>query len=701
MTGKLGGFDRFRLPAALLVIAVHTGPLLSVSPFANDLITDIWGRVAVPFFFAVSGWFLVPRLEREGAAALGPFLKKVLGLYALSALLYLPLNLYNHTLAEPGTDLLRDVFFNGTFYHLWYFPALILGSCIVWALVRGLGRWAWIPAGLLYVLGVLGDSWYGLTAALPPLRAAYEAMFLCFDYTRNGLFSVPIFLLLGGRLAGRPRRHGAPACGALLLLSMALLTGEGLLVKALELPRFDALYFSLPLCVGFLLLWLAALELPSVPALRGWAAAVYILHPWCIVLVRGGARAAGLTGLFVDNSLGHYAAVTLLSALLALPFALRRPARPRPDARAWAEIDAGALRHNLAALSALLPAGAALMPVVKANAYGHGDLEVARICAGQGVTAFAVATAAEGARLRRGGVRGTILILGCTGPEEAPLLARHRLTQAVVSAAHARALEAAGRRLEVHLKIDTGLHRLGFAWDDGAGLAVPFRCRHLKVTGTFTHLSDAEAADPDSRARTEEELRRFRAAVETLRRAGHEPGALHFQGSYGLLNLPGLPCDYARPGIALYGVHSAPGQETRAKPGLRPVLSLRARVVQLHRLEAGERAGYDGSFTARRPTVLATVSIGYADGWPRALSNGAGRVLLRGRSAPVAGLVCMDQLLADVTDIPGVTPGDAATLIGRDGDQEITAEEAAAAAGTITNELLSRLGPRLPRTVLE
>ena len=139
MTGKLGGFDRFRLPAALLVIAVHTGPLLSVSPFANDLITDIWGRIAVPFFFAVSGWFLVPRLEREGAAALGPFLKKVLGLYALSALLYLPLNLYNHTLAEPGTDLLRDVFFNGTFYHLWYFPALALGACIVWAQLRGLG----------------------------------------------------------------------------------------------------------------------------------------------------------------------------------------------------------------------------------------------------------------------------------------------------------------------------------------------------------------------------------------------------------------------------------------------------------------------------------------------------------------------------------------------------------------------------------
>ena len=699
MRGQLGGFDRFRLPAALLVVAIHTGPVLSVSVPANDLITDIWGRIAVPFFFAVTGWFLVPRLEREGLSALLPFLKKTLGLYALAALLYLPLNLYNGALARPGTELLRDVFFNGVFYHLWYFPALALGACIVLALTRGPRRWAWPVAGILYALGVLGDSWYGLAAALPPLEGFYRAVFTCFDYTRNGLFSVPVFLLLGGALAQRPRRHGAGTYEAGLLLSLALLTAEGLLVKRLELPRFDALYFSLPLCVALLLRWLEALELPARPALRGWAAAVYVLHPWCIVLVRGGARAAGLTGLLVDNSLGHYAAVVLLSALLALPFALRRPARRQSTGRAWAEIDAAALGHNLAALSALLPHGAALMPVVKANAYGHGALEVARICAEAGADAFAVATAAEGARLRRGGVRGTILVLGCTGPAEVPLLARYRLTQAVVGPDHARALEAAGRRLAVHIKIDTGLHRLGFAWDDGAALEVPFACKHLRVAGVFTHLSDGEGLDRESAARTEEQLRRFQAAVTGLRAAGHDPGKVHFQGSYGLLNRPGLPCDYARPGIALYGVHSAAGQAVRIPVDLRPVLSLRARVVQLHRLSAGERAGYDGSFTARRPTVLAALSIGYADGWPRALSNGAGRVLLHGRSAPVAGLICMDQLLADVTDIPEVSPGDIATLIGRDGDGVIPAEEAAAAAGTITNELLSRLGPRLERVV--
>ena len=698
----LGGFDRFRLPAALLVVAIHTGPLLSVSPLANDLLTDIWGRIAVPFFFAVSGWFLVPRLRREGAAALGSFLKKTLLLYLLSALLYLPLNLYNHTLQDSGASLLRDIFFNGTFYHLWYFPALALGACIVCALVRGLGKWAWLPAVLLYLVGLLGDSWYGLTAALPPLRAAYEGMFLCFDYTRNGLFSTPIFLLLGGWLAQRPRRNRPGLYGAGLLASLALLTAEGLLVKHFGLARFDAFYLTLPLCVGFLLLWLAALELPAAPALRGWTAAIYVLHPWCIVLVRGGARVVGLTGALVDNSLGHYGAVVLLSALLALPFAFYRPSKADPRGRAWIEVDTAALRHNLSALSALLPEGGELMPVVKANAYGHGDLAVARICAGEGIRAFAVATAAEGARLRRGGVRGTILVLGCTGPQEAPLLARYRLTQAVVSAEHARALDAQGRRIAVHLKIDTGLHRLGIPWDDVEGLVAPFACKNLKVTGVFTHLSDAEALDEASQARTLEQLRRLQRAVDGLRKAGFDPGAIHFQGSYGLLNYAeSLPCDFARPGIALYGVLSLPEHHTRAAAELRPVLSLRARVTQLHRLEAGESAGYDGAFIARRPTVLAALAIGYADGWPRSLSNGAGQVLIHGQRAPIAGLVCMDQLLVDVTDIPDAAPGDIATLIGRDGGGEVTAGQAAQAAGTITNELLSRLGPRLHRMVVD
>lgn len=202
-TESLGGFDRFRVPAALLVIAIHTGPLLSLNGEANYLLTDILARIAVPFFFSVSGWFLVPRLLREGRAALIPFVKKLLLLYGAAVLLYLPLNLYNHTLEESGFALLRDVLFNGTFYHLWYFPALVLGACLVYGLLRILGpRWAWLPALLLYAAGLLGDSYFGLTAALPPLRAGYEALFLLFDYTRNGLFFPPCLSAAGG--AGWP-----------------------------------------------------------------------------------------------------------------------------------------------------------------------------------------------------------------------------------------------------------------------------------------------------------------------------------------------------------------------------------------------------------------------------------------------------------------------------------------------------------------
>ena len=229
------------------------------------------------------------------------------------------------------------------------------------ALVRGLGKWAWLPAVLLYLVGLLGDSWYGLTAALPPLRAAYEGMFLCFDYTRNGLFSAPIFLLLGGRLARPP--PAAPAAGLLWGRPAAPLhgpadgggpAGQG----AVTCPGSTPSTSPSPCAWAFCSCGWPPWRCPPLPALRGWTAAVYVLHPWCIVLVRGGARVAGLTGLLVDNSLGHYAAVALLSALLALPFALRRPAQAdRPGARAWAEVDAAALRHNLAALSALLPAG--------------------------------------------------------------------------------------------------------------------------------------------------------------------------------------------------------------------------------------------------------------------------------------------------------------------------------------------------------
>ena len=363
--------------------------------------------------------------------------------------------------------------------------------------------------------------------------------------------------------------------------------------------------------------------------------------------------------------------------------------------RAWREIDLEALSHNARSLRAALSPGCRLMAVVKADAYGHGALPVALRLGREGVDAFAVACPEEGIALRRGGVRGEILVLGCTPPEQAPLLARWALTQAVADGAHGRALSARGVPLAVHLALDTGMHRLGIPAEDRAAIGEMYRLPNLRVTGVFSHLCVSDSLEEAHAAYTKAQLARFARAVAWMDRAGYPPGQTHIQASYGIWNLPPQPWSMARAGIALYGVTSA-GEATRNRLDLRPVLSLRARVTSVRTLAPGEGAGYGLAFRAQRETRLAAVSMGYADGLPRCLAGQGGQVLLHGVRCPMAGRVCMDQLLADVTAVPQTAPGDVVTLIGADSGQTIRAEEVARQCGTITNELLSRLGPRLP-----
>ena len=313
-TESLGGFDRFRVPAALLVIAIHTGPLLSLNGEANYLLTDILARIAVPFFFSVSGWFLVPRLLREGRAALIPFVKKLLLLYGAAVLLYLPLNLYNHTLEESGFALLRDVLFNGTFYHLWYFPALVLGACLVYGLLRILGpRWAWLPALLLYAAGLLGDSYFGLTAALPPLRAGYEALFLLFDYTRNGLFFGVMFIAMGALFAQRTLylKNWQVLLG--FLLSAGLLFAECFALKDNGfMHELTSMYAMLLPCMFFLFLGLLRIHLPQskvYKTLRVLSLLIYVMHIMFVNLL--------LRVWPLMNSLAVYGLVMLLTLIMS------------------------------------------------------------------------------------------------------------------------------------------------------------------------------------------------------------------------------------------------------------------------------------------------------------------------------------------------------------------------------------------------
>ena len=371
-----------------------------------------------------------------------------------------------------------------------------------------------------------------------------------------------------------------------------------------------------------------------------------------------------------------------------------------PTGRAWVELDREALRHNTAYLRSLLPRGCELMPAVKANAYGHGAVLVARELNALGVRAFCVATVAEGAELRENGVEGEILVLGYTHPECFPLLERYRLTQTGVDCAYASELERYGKPLEVQVKLDTGMHRLGERCERLKKLQAVFGIPNLRITGAYTHLCADETDSPAGRDFTLAQGRAFHDTVGRLRAMGCVIPKAHILASDGLLRYPELGGDYARAGIALYGTLGTRGDLEKYGGGLRPVLSLKARIAGVKEVFRGEGAGYALRFRAERDTRLAAAAIGYGDGLPGALGCGVGAALVSGVRVPVVGRVCMDQVLLDVTDVPHVAPGDTAVFIGRDGGEEITAVDVAEQAGTITNEILSRLGARLERAMV-
>ena len=368
-----------------------------------------------------------------------------------------------------------------------------------------------------------------------------------------------------------------------------------------------------------------------------------------------------------------------------------------PQGRAWIELDQAALRHNVQQLRSILPEGCALMPAVKANAYGHGAVLAAKELNRLGIMAFCVATATEGAELRRGGIKGEILVLGYTHPEQFSVLRRYRLTQTVVDISYARLLNACGKKLKVHLKIDTGMHRLGIPADRKEEIARVFHYRNLVITGIFTHLCAADVQTAEKEKFTMGQAAAFDRVICDLNQRGLNCGKIHLLSSDGLLQYPELAGDYARVGIALYGVLSQGADMESCRINLRPVLSVKARVALVKDLYARETAGYGLGYRAKSSRRIAVLSIGYADGIPRDLSCGKGRVLIAGSEAPIIGLICMDQLLVDVTDISDTTAGDTAVLIGTSGSRQITACDLAEQTGTISNEVLSRLGNRLNR----
>ena len=371
----------------------------------------------------------------------------------------------------------------------------------------------------------------------------------------------------------------------------------------------------------------------------------------------------------------------------------------RSPHRAWVEVDHGALAHNLAVLRRLAGDGRSVIAVVKANAYGHGAVEVSRTLIDHGAERLAVATVDEGLELRGADVSAPILVLWCLGAPEAERAVAADLEAVVYDMAGIALLERAaaalGRRAAVQLKIDSGLGRQG----SDPGLAVELALRivrspQLRLAGTFSHL----AVPGEDEAYTDVQVLRLAQALDAMRSAGADPGLVHLAATGGLLAGGGAFGDAIRPGLGLYGM--LPAWATDRDLGLRPVLSLRALPLRIFDLAAGEAIGYGLRFRTERATRIATLGIGYGDGWPRAHANN-GWVLVRGVRRPVVGAVSMDGITVDLGDLDDVTYADEFVLIGEQMQARIDADEVAAQRRTINYEVTTALRDRLPRVHLQ
>jgi len=374
----------------------------------------------------------------------------------------------------------------------------------------------------------------------------------------------------------------------------------------------------------------------------------------------------------------------------------------------WIEVSAAALRHNLALFRSRVSASAGLLAVVKANAYGHGLEPVARLCAEEGVAMLGVHAADEIRALRAAGIRTPVLAMSyltaaqieaVVDPGVHVLLSSREVMAAL--AAHARRL---GTALPVHVKVDTGTHRQGVPPDEAAEFALAARDAGLAVVGVATHFANIEDTTDHSYAYSQ--LERFRTAAAAVAAAVGPVPYLHTACSAAALLFREADYSLVRIGISLYG--HWPSRETylswlqahgRDGVKLEPALAWRCRVGQLKVVARGEPVGYGLTYRPTRSTRLAVLPVGYAEGYPRALSN-RGRVLLRGQTARVLGRVCMNHVMVDVTDVDGVAEGDVATLIGRDGAERVSAEELGELSGTINYEILARLSPSLPRVLV-
>lgn len=363
----------------------------------------------------------------------------------------------------------------------------------------------------------------------------------------------------------------------------------------------------------------------------------------------------------------------------------------------YAEIDLNVIRQNVLNIKNHIPKKTAICAVIKADAYGHGSLQTAYAALRGGATWLALAIPEECIPLREAGIKAPLLVMGGIAKEEAEISVAYNIEQCVYTEEIIWALDKEarqqGKKARIHIKVDTGMGRIGIRTLEELKTLFSCieKCNHIILSGLFTHFSVSDETDKDY---TLEQNEKFKEFIKVTHKAGYDP-ILHAANSAACIDMPELSYHMVRPGIAIYGLYPS-GEVDKSKVKLKPAMRIVSHVTHVKTLDTGEPVSYGRTFITEKPTIVMTLPIGYGDGFRRLLSN-KGEVLIKGRRARIIGRVCMDQTMVDVTGIPGVKAGDEAVIIGRQGDEEITADEMAKLTGTINYEIVLSFLPRVHR----
>ena len=700
---KKMNIDIWRFIASFLIVAIHISPFAKISPEFDFFFTRILGRIAVPLFLMITGYYILDKSLKD-KRVLVDYTKKILKIYLLCIILYLPINIYMGSFKDIDIIIiLKDIFINGTLYHLWYFPALILGIWITYYFIKKLGnRKTFITVIVLYIIGLLGDSYYGLTRNVCVLSYIYDFIFKISDYTRNGLFYAPIFLYLGYFIKiKRVNNKKSFLYSVLFFIGMTI---EATILHKFNLQKHDSMYILLIPTMYVLFDYLINISNTQNLKLRNVSTIIYIFHPLFIVGIRFISGICKVEKYIVDNNFIFYLVVAVVTTIFAfLIEKIKEVIKMNKENslltdRAWVEVNLENLEHNINEIKKVIQPKTKIMAVVKANAYGHGSILIAEKLSEIGINDFAVATLDEAIELRKHNIKGNILILGYTNFEDLKYVIQYDLIQTIVDYNYSEKIKELklSQKLNCHIKINTGMNRIGERYDNMDRLIKIYENPRLNILGTFSHLCVADSDKKEDIEFTEKQIENFNKCIKQLKENGQDVGKVHLQSSYGAINYNTETYDYVRIGIIMYGVNSDNTAYQKNKLDLKPVLSLKARVTSVKEINKDDSVSYGRTYIADSNRKIASISIGYADGFPRCLSNKNMLVKVNGNYSKVIGRICMDQCVIDVTDVKEIKTGDVVYIIDCD-DINLSSEKFAMNADTITNEFLSRLGNRLPR----